>query len=61
MTLWRNGTSSRCLRCEVEQLGESCFELRVLRGNHVVVSESFADLDPLFRRAEELKLTHHHR
>jgi hypothetical protein len=39
----------------MEQLGESSFELRLVRGHHCVSSELFDAPDELFDRSEELK------
>jgi hypothetical protein len=41
--------------CVVEQVGEECFELRILDGRDVVLAESFEETPPILARAEELR------
>jgi hypothetical protein len=57
--LWRKRASVkgvvREVRCSVDHLGEDFYELRLLGGQELRLTESFRDLDQLLVRAEELR------
>ena len=57
--LWRKRASVKGVvreeRCSVDHLGEDFYELRILRGQELLLNESFRDLDKLMVRAEELR------
>lgn len=57
--LWRKRASVkgvvREVRCSVDHLGEDFYELRLLGGQELLLTESFRDLDQLLVRAEELR------
>jgi len=59
ITVWESSTP-RPMRCEIEHLGEDCFEVRVLGGGRVVASEFVEGSDLALDRAEELKRVHAH-
>lgn len=40
----------------MEQLGEGCFELRMLSGHETLLLESFDDPEKLVSRAEQLRI-----
>lgn len=58
-TLWRvrgvRHGEVRELRCTMEQLAESCFELRLHCGHELLRVEDFQDAEQLLRRAEQLR------
>jgi hypothetical protein len=53
--IWRVRRTPHFVSCVVEQLGEECFELRVLDGKDLVLSESFEETPPMLARAEQLR------
>ena len=57
--LWRKRASVkgvvREVRCSVDHLGEDFYELRLLSGHEVLLTEPFRDMDALLVRAEELR------
>jgi hypothetical protein len=56
VVIWRLRGTPHFVSCIVEQLGEECFELRVLDGKDLVLSESFEETPPpLLARAEQLR------
>jgi hypothetical protein len=55
VVIWRLRRTPHFVSCVVEQLGEECFELRVLDGKDLVLSESFEETPPLLARAEQLR------
>jgi len=58
--LWRTRRRVRGrpneVRCTMEQLGEGCFELRMLSGHETLLFESFDDPEKLVSRAEQLRI-----
>ena len=57
--LWKKRTTERGVvrdvTCSVDHLGEDFYELRILRGQELLLNESFRDMDELLVRAEELR------
>lgn len=49
----------RNVRCTMDQLGEGFFELRLLSGDEVLLSEPFEETRKLLSRAEELRAELH--
>ncbi len=59
--LWRKrgcvGGAVREVSCLVDHLGESLFELKLVTGHDLILSEPFQDTEKLLARAEELRTT----
>lgn len=55
VVIWRLRRTPHFVSCVVEQLGEEYFELHVLDGKDLVLSESFEETPPLLARAEQLR------
>ena len=55
VTVWTDGKTRGGLHCEIEYVGEDCFELRVMKGNRVMAEETVEGTEHLLDRAEELK------
>ncbi len=55
VVIWRIRGAEHLIRCVVEEFGEGCFELRVLSGHELLLSESFQETAPLLARAKELR------
>ncbi len=57
--LWRRRASVKGVvkevRCSVDHLGEDFYELRILRGQELLLNESFRYMDELLVRAEVLR------
>ena len=54
VVIWRLRRTPHVVSCVAEQVGEECFELRVLDGKDLVLSESFDDTPPMLTRAAQL-------
>jgi hypothetical protein len=55
VVIWRLRHPPHFVSCVVEQVGEECFELRVVDGKDLVFSESFDETPPMLTRAEQLR------
>lgn len=55
VVIWRLRRTPHFVSCVVAQVGEECFELRVLDGHDVVLEESFEETPPMLARAEQLR------
>lgn len=55
VVIWRVRGAEHFIRCVVDESGEGCFELRVLSGHDLVLSEFFQETAPLLARANALK------
>lgn len=53
--IWRMRRTPHFVSCVFEQIGEECFELRVLDGKDVVLAESFEETPQMLTRAEQLR------
>ncbi len=54
VVLWRRCGDEHDLCCEIVQVAEGYFELRLLDGDRMVRREASADVDALLRAAEAL-------
>ena len=52
--LWRRCGEAHDLCCEIVQVAEGYFELRLLDGDRTVRREASSDVDALLRMAEDL-------
>jgi hypothetical protein len=59
VVLWRQCEASHDLCCEIVQLAEGEFELRVLCDGRLFLAEEGPDLDRLIDRARELRADIH--
>ncbi len=55
VVIWRVRGAEHLIRCVIEEFGEGCFELQVVSGHDVLVSESFQETAPLLARAKVLR------
>lgn len=55
VVIWRVRRDHHLFCCMAEQVGEETFELRLLRGHDLVVSQYFDEPGPLLLRAAELR------
>jgi hypothetical protein len=55
VVIWRIHRDHHLFCCILEQVGEESFELRLLRGHDVVLSQYFDEPGPLLVRAAQLR------
>ena len=52
--LWVQHGVVEDIRCTIEQIGEDCFELRLLAGDDMMIDEVFEEISPLLKRSGQL-------
>ena len=55
LIFWRDPDGTRCV---VSREGQHGWQLRVIRGDQLLLAESFADAHALFDRAQQLRTTY---